>query len=268
MSATNLALPNPTLIRVESLASVFGSDRDVDDVPERALFVKLALALYRAGTPTPFIEDDIMRAARGLLVPLRIFCLQSQLTIKFLRTDELPGHVVTVSPSGGLDLRAMAALDDLCEVMSYGGIDESGARAKLDMISCARPLYSPIVVLIAYALSAFGPALLFFGGTPVDGAVACAISLFCGLLDLAGEGRPRIARLKHFVAGAVAGFVGRATSSGGVTTCTVPVAVRRLWHLLALLSSTLFITFCRFVVSTRETINCDVDSRTFRTLLF
>jgi uncharacterized membrane protein YjjP (DUF1212 family) len=197
----------------------------------RALLKDLAIALYRSGMPTHAIEDDVTRAARGLVVPLRIFCLPTELTIEFLRTGQHAAHTVVERPPGGLNTQAMHALDDLSELLSSGLVDLPTARTKLDLIAEAPAYYSRATTLIAFALSALAPVLLFFGGAPVDGAVACFISLLCGVLDAASGSRPRLARLQNFIAGALAGFLARAANTF-VSTCTVSVALGGvIWYL-------------------------------------
>jgi uncharacterized membrane protein YjjP (DUF1212 family) len=218
-------------VRSRANTAVLNLDLDLQDVPERALLTDLGLALYKSGMPTHSIEEDLSRAARGLLVPVRVFCLPTELTIKFLRTAENTSHTVNERPTGGLNTQSMHRLDDFCEELSTGALDVATACAKLDAIMAGPPYYNQLMILIAFALSALAPVLLFFGGAPIDGAFACCISLICGFLDAFSGSRPRLARLQNFIAGALAGFLARSANTV-FSTCTVPVALGGvIWYL-------------------------------------
>jgi uncharacterized membrane protein YjjP (DUF1212 family) len=213
---------------VEMLLNI---DLDLKEVPARALLTDLGLALYKAGMPTHWIEDGLIRAGQGLMVPLRVFCLPTELLIKFLRNGDQLASTVSERPTSGLDVHQMHQLDDLCEVLSSGMLTVPAARLRLDAATSGPPLFNRFMTLAAFSLSALSPVLLFFGGAPIDGAIACFISLLVGLLDAAGTTRPRLARLQNFIAGAGAGFIAR-TASTFLTTCAIPVALGGvIWYL-------------------------------------
>lgn len=228
-AATAAAASLDSLVDASAAAVAVGADDDADDSvdasPERAFLADLAHALYSAGAPTHELEEALARVARALQLRCQLFASPTMLTIDFRAQGGLGPRTYTARPRGGMHLFRQAQLLDLARAVASESLPLAEACARMDAIVDAAPLYALGVQLLGELAAGLLPAVVFFGGGLREAAVACALSLLHGLLMLACESSPRLARLRYFLMGAGAGFVARSAHALGATSCVLSVAI-------------------------------------------
>jgi uncharacterized membrane protein YjjP (DUF1212 family) len=198
-----------------------GDDRRVE------LLLRFARARHEAGYPTDDLEERLVALAEALgLDETQVSATPTVLDVSFGAGPRQRSFALRVKPSG-VDLEAIAGLDELVQGLLEGKIDNEAALARLDELRDA-PIERPWPLLLgAYAIA--GAAL-----TPVLGggwrkAVAGAlIGLIVGAIALPARRTARAEPMVAPVAALAASFCAAALVELGISASPEVVTLAAL----------------------------------------
>lgn len=172
---------------------------------------RLARALHAYGSPAHRLEDAMTAVAESLGLEAGFFAMPTAVFASLGRGAHRRAVLERVQP-GEHDLEKLVRVDAVASAVIRGEVDAATATHQLDAIVAAKPRYGPVVVALAFAVAS-GGAARFFGGHPVDLAVAAAAGLLIGLLALASGRSRTLPRVFEAVAALLASSVAAVAAS-------------------------------------------------------
>lgn len=199
--------------------------------PRHVAFVfRLGEALHRYGAPAHRLEEVLASVTAKLGVDARFYVTPTAIFATVGPPEVLGTSFVRVPP-GDMDLGRLVELDALSMALIHDRISFPEAARQLERILEAKPLYSGLVTLLAYAVGA-GAAARLFGGAAHEVQVALFAGLGVGLVALLAPRMAALHRIQEAVSGAVAALV---AALGAAFVTPLSVELTTLGALLPLL---------------------------------
>lgn len=209
--------PSPAVpaIPVAMLVPPIQPPRDDEPrAPAVELVMDIGSALHRYGAPAHRIESLLTAVSARLGLEARFYSTPTAILASFGPPEALRTGFIRVNP-GEIDIERLARLDQLTQAVIFGEYDVAQAQMHLEAILSAPPRYSPLAIVLCYALSAAGFARLL-GGGPIEVTVAGVASLLVGSLALGAERVPALGRVLEPTAAFVVSLVAVSASRLGL----------------------------------------------------
>ncbi|OJT23916.1 hypothetical protein BO221_18335 [Archangium sp. Cb G35] len=177
-----------------------------------AFLLDLARALHLAYLPAPAVEEHLRRAARAWGLRVQVFTLQSLVVTEVVSGAPRRVDMERLPFNPHWNLWRTARLLELSRTLAAGSLQVAEARAELDRIVAARPLYSHALVFLAYAV--YGAVVAArVGGAWLEMSVAAVIGFLAGIIHFGTIRSMRVDLQKSFLAA----FVGTLVAFGFTT---------------------------------------------------
>lgn len=189
--------------------------------PRHVAFVfKLGEALHRYGAPAHRLEEVLASVTAKLGVDARFYSTPTAIFATVGPPEVLGTSFVRVPP-GDMDLSRLVELDALSMAIIHDRISFPDAARRLEVILEAKPPYSGLITLLAYAVGG-GAAARLFGGAAHEVQVALFAGLAVGLVAILAPRVAALHRIQEAVSGVVAALVA-ALSAAIVTPLSVEI---------------------------------------------
>jgi uncharacterized membrane protein YjjP (DUF1212 family) len=198
-----------------------GDDRRVE------LLLRFARAGHEAGYPTDDLEERLVALAEALgLDETQVSATPTVLDVSFGAGPRQRSFALRVKPSG-VDLEAIAGLDELVQGLLEGKIDNEAALARLDELRDA-PIERPWPLLLgAYAIA--GAALTpVLGGGWREAVAGALVGLIVGAIALPARRTARAEPMVAPVAALAASFCAAALVELGISASPEVVTLAAL----------------------------------------
>lgn len=194
------------------------------DGAARAFVLKLGRALHTYGYPAHRLEEALTAVSARLGLRTQFFSAPTALFASFGSEEEQKTFQIRVDP-GGVNLEKLALLDDVAAEVARGRLSPAFGAARVDAIVAKPPPYGPLLTTLSFALAS-GAASRFFGGGWREIVASSIIGLAIGLLALAAERFPPMARAFEPAAATLAALLATAASreAGPVSVYIATVA--------------------------------------------
>ncbi|QQL45131.1 threonine/serine ThrE exporter family protein [Sulfuriroseicoccus oceanibius] len=159
--------------------------QEIDFEQKRRFIIQLGKALHRFGTPAFRLEAHLHNLSEALDIHGEFLVTPTSLTFVFFPDeDEMSEaiHIKRTNP-GGINLGALAALDDIASAVSNGEMTIDQAERRLLERDVTRPRFTPLVVLLAFGVSSASFSLIMRNSW-ADVWVSLALGIFVYIISL------------------------------------------------------------------------------------
>jgi uncharacterized membrane protein YjjP (DUF1212 family) len=175
-----------------------GTDAPDPDDPRLRLLVRVATALHEAGAPSYRIEETVAGLGAKFGIETATFAVPTGLTIGLGPIDRQLVRIVRTQPRGPA-LERLRLVNGVISDIADGEIDPDQAIEQLDELAARPGRWSPLWILLAFAITGLGVGRLAGGTmqTVLGAGIAAAI---VGLVMIVLGSRPRRAPLAELAA--------------------------------------------------------------------
>ncbi len=172
--------------------------------------LRLGRALHAYGYAAHQLEEVLRQTSERLGLTAQFFATPTSIFASFGPQDDQRTHLMRVEP-GDVNLGKLAQLDQVGRDVLDGRLTPAEGSGKIEAITQARPLYGPILTVIAFAASSAAASRILGGGAR-EIETATLIGLLTGLLAIIAPKLPALARVFEPAAALLASAVATAVA--------------------------------------------------------
>lgn len=197
----------------------------VADILERQDFIlRLAKSLIKYGAPSHRLEDAVDHAAKTLEINLQCIYLPNVMIVSFTDYETHTSETHLLKVPAGLDMYKCAMVHQIQKMVTHSSMPVEEAIMKLDTINAEKDANGRWITVLAYAVSGFCTAPMFFKGNWVDAIISFFMGAAVGLLVWLSEKVPSYAHICDITMSVVVAFVAEALRHHNVCTSAVKFA--------------------------------------------
>ncbi|KAF9144996.1 hypothetical protein BG015_012047 [Linnemannia schmuckeri] len=197
----------------------------VADILERQDFIlRLAKSLIKYGAPSHRLEDAVDHAAKTLEINLQCIYLPNVMIVSFTDYETHTSETHLLKVPAGLDMYKCALVHQVQKMVTHSSMPVEEAIMKLDAINTEKDANGRWITVLAYAVSGFCTAPMFFRGNWIDATISFFMGAAVGLLVWLSEKVPSYAHICDVTMSVVVAFVAEALRHHNVCTSAIKFA--------------------------------------------
>ena len=197
----------------------------VADILERQDFIlRLAKSLIKYGAPSHRLEDAVDHAAKTLEINLQCIYLPNVMIVSFTDYETHTSETHLLKVPAGLDMYKCALVHQVQKMVTHSSMPVEEAIMKLDTINAEKDANSRWITVLAYAVSGFCTAPMFFKGNWMDAMISFFMGGAVGLLVWLSEKVPSYAHICDVTMSVVVAFVAESLRHHNVCTTAIKFA--------------------------------------------
>ncbi|KAF9127996.1 hypothetical protein BGW39_005442 [Mortierella sp. 14UC] len=197
----------------------------VADILERQDFIlRLAKSLIKYGAPSHRLEDAVDHAAKTLEINLQCIYLPNVMIVSFTDYETHTSETHLLKVPAGLDMYKCALVHQVQKMVTHSSMPVEEAIMKLDAINTEKDVNGRWITVLAYAVSGFCTAPMFFKGNWIDAIISFFMGAAVGLLVWLSEKVPSYAHICDITMSVVVAFVAEALRHHNVCTSAIKFA--------------------------------------------
>ncbi|KAF9439249.1 hypothetical protein BGZ76_007450 [Entomortierella beljakovae] len=187
-----------------------------DILARQDFIIRLAKSMIKYGAPTHRLENSVDHSASLLELNLQCIYMPNVMIISFTDYETHTSETHLLRVRAGLNMCKNSQVHRVQTLVAHSDMSIEEGIMKLDAISASANIIPRWLTIFGSAMTSFCAAIVFFGGTWIDAAVAFFIGIAVSLLVWLSEKVPSYAHICGITMCVTISFIAEATHNTGL----------------------------------------------------